>query len=99
MQAAGPITDAFRAANYVEAGLWAVIGIGFAVQAIRRSNRQRSICAVAAVTFLAFGGSDVVESRTGAWWSPGWLLVWKGACVVVFAGLILLYVMDRRNRA
>ncbi len=29
-----------------------------------------------------FGISDFIEIRTGAWWSPSWLLILKGACLV-----------------
>jgi hypothetical protein len=43
---------------------------------------------VAAAVLLAFGGSDVVETRTGAWWHPWWLLVWKGLCVVALVVLV-----------
>ena len=44
---------------------------------------------IAAVTFCAFGVSDIVEVETGAWWRPWWLLVWKGLCIVVL--LVLLW--------
>ena len=36
-----------------------------------------------AIAFFFFGISDVIEARTGAWWRPLWLLVLKGACVIV----------------
>jgi hypothetical protein len=98
MEPTGPITDAFRYSNYAEAGLWAVIGSGFIVQAVRLRGRARVLCVVGAVAFLAFGGSDVVEARTGAWWRPWWLLGWKAACLVVFAGLLFSYLRARRGR-
>jgi len=34
--------------------------------------------------FLAFSVSDLIESHTGAWWRPIWLLVLKAACIAVF---------------
>jgi hypothetical protein len=91
-----PITDAFRYSNYVEAGLWSTIGIGFLVQAIRLQGPARPRCLIAAVTFLAFGASDYVEAHTGAWWHPWWLLVWKGSCLLVFALLLVIYFKNRR---
>jgi len=50
----------------------------------------------AAVAFVAFGGSDVVESFTGAWWRPWWLFAWKAACVL---GLLVLLARRRRRQA
>ncbi|MEM6315778.1 MAG: hypothetical protein AAF743_16945 [Planctomycetota bacterium] len=41
-----------------------------------------------AVILVAFGVSDIVETRTGAWYRPWWLLVWKAACVIGAIGLI-----------
>ena len=89
MHPAGPITDLFRTLNYAEAGLWIVVGVGFAVRAASRAGgAARRSCLAAAITLLAFGASDVVETRTGAWWHPWWLLVWKGVCVIVLVGLV-----------
>jgi hypothetical protein len=99
MEAIGPITDAFRIFNYVEAGWWAAIGAAFAVHALRKGARQRTACVIATISFLAFGGSDVIEARTGAWWHPWWLLVWKGLCLALFAGLIVRYAIDPARNA
>lgn len=91
----GPITGFFRYLNYAEAGLWSVLGLGFVVQSARVKGGIRWRCALAAGAFLAFGGSDVIEAQTGAWWHPWWLLVWKGVCLGVFAGLLGEYVWRR----
>jgi hypothetical protein len=40
-----------------------------------------------AVALLAFGVSDLVETRTGAWYDPPWLLAWKAACVIAIGVL------------
>lgn len=72
----------FETVNYAEAGLWGVIGICFLIVAMA-VPRNRGRCFVIGVTFLAFGGSDIVEVQTGAWWQPWWLLLWKGVCVLV----------------
>lgn len=78
----------FVLANYAEAVLWFAVGVGFAIAACRRPSRRRAWL-VAAAAFIAFGVSDVVEASTGAWWRPWWLLGWKAACVIVFAGLLM----------
>ncbi len=80
------ITSGFVAANVVEALLWFLVaGIVF--------YRFRS--AAGAVLLVAFGISDLVETQTGAWWRPWWLLVWKAACI---AGLLTLLVLAWRNK-
>lgn len=67
--------------NLVEAGLWCVIGL--IVLGIAAKNRAGSLLWLG-LAFLAFGASDLVEVRTGAWWRPWWLFVWKAACVGAF---------------
>jgi hypothetical protein len=91
------ITDEFRLANYYEAALWAAIAVGAAVLALIRAGHVRRRCAVLAVTLAAFGVSDVVETRTGAWWRPWWLLAWKAACVAVLVALLAEHYSRRRT--
>jgi hypothetical protein len=86
----------FAVGNYIEAVLWCVIALGFGVQAIRKSGAIRTRCAQAAILFLLFGLSDVVEVQTGAWWRPWWLLLWKGGCVIGL-GLLLIDRVRRRT--
>ena len=85
----------FANSNHLEAGLWMVIGAGFFVRVATKSA-FRGPCAIAAITFIAFGFSDVVEARTGAWWRPWWLLVWKALCVLVFLALLFQYAKWRK---
>jgi len=47
-----------------------------------------------AVVFVLFGISDLVETQTGAWWKPWWLLVWKVLCV---HAMLTLCFLCRRN--
>lgn len=65
--------------NLLEAALWWVV----AVVVVARWR----LWGVAAALVL-FGLSDVVETRTGAWWRPWWLLAWKGACVLIVAVIL-----------
>ncbi|HEV8293558.1 MAG TPA: hypothetical protein VGP94_16600 [Tepidisphaeraceae bacterium] len=95
------ITRAFQISNYIEAGLWICIGLGFAIVAIRRkgvayTGSGRAQCRAAALHFILFGISDIVEAHTGAWYKPTWLLVWKSACVVGLTTLLLIYFWKRR---
>jgi hypothetical protein len=80
----------FKTINHAEAALWCAIGIGFLIVAIA-VPRNRSRCILLGVVFIAFGGSDVVEVQTGAWWRPWWLLGWKAACLLVMVQQLTQY--------
>ncbi|MGE0481025.1 MAG: hypothetical protein AB7Q17_11190 [Phycisphaerae bacterium] len=81
-----PIDSFFVLANRIEAAVWFAMSLVLAVAAIRRRGARRAAWS-AAVVLAAFGVSDLVEARTGAWWRPGWLLLWKGVCVLILLGL------------
>jgi hypothetical protein len=91
------IDPTFVLSNRIEAGLWIVIAVAMAVAAWRRRHVRRD-CVVAAVAFALFGISDVVETHTGAWWSPWWLLAWKAVCVLALLVLLKRY-LNRRTPA
>ena len=81
--------------NYLEALIWFLFAIGFAVNAGKTSGRTRINRLITTLIFLLFGGSDVVEVQTGAWWSPWWLFVWKASCVLSMVILLWVYLRDR----
>jgi hypothetical protein len=81
--------------NYIEAFLWFCFAIGFAVNAGKTSGKTRINRLITTLIFLLFGGSDIVEVQTGAWWSPWWLFVWKASCVLSMAILFWVYLRDR----
>jgi len=92
-------TGFFALANYIEAGLWLVIGLVLAAIAVRRRGTGRRRCWQAAVLFALFGASDVVEAHTGAWWRPWWLLAWKAACVAALLTMLIDYRYRRRTQS
>jgi hypothetical protein len=71
--------------NQIEAILWFAFSAGFVIRAIRTIGGHRRLAVILVLAFLAFGISDLIEARTGAWWRPAWLLILKSACVGVFA--------------
>jgi len=81
--------------NYFEAFLWFCFAIGFAVDAGKTSGKTRIHRLTTTLIFLLFGGSDIVEVQTGAWWSPWWLFVWKASCVLSMVILLWVYLRDR----
>jgi hypothetical protein len=93
-----PEIDPFFAyANYGEAALWVVIAVVIAARSWRADAVMRRLGVIAAVVFLAFGVSDVVEASTGAWWRPWWLLAWKAVCIIAFVALLATHVRHKRR--
>jgi len=81
--------------NYLEALIWFLFAIGFAVNGGKTSGKTRINRLITTLIFLLFGGSDIVEVQTGAWWSPWWLFVWKASCVLSMVILFWVYLRDR----
>ena len=71
--------------NLIEAVLWFGFSIGFGVRAWQRKDERRRLFLILSAAFLAFGVSDLIERRTGAWWRPAGLLMFKAGCIAVFA--------------
>jgi hypothetical protein len=79
--------------NYAEAAVWAAMG---AIALFRLRNR---VGVALAVLLVAFGISDVVETTTGAWYRPWWMLAWKAACGTAIVAIGLpAYLATRRSR-
>ena len=54
--------------NYLEAALWLCIALGLATNAFRagKSSDYFNVLIIAAIAFVAFGISDIIEVQTGA---------------------------------
>ncbi len=76
--------------NFLEAILWLSVAAGFALAFYRRRGNP-NLTLAAGLLFLAFGISDFVEMRTGAWYKPWWLFAWKAATLVGLAVVFVLY--------
>lgn len=90
------MSDLARMGNIVEAAVWFACSVAMMRAALRGPRRERLLAAGLAVAFALFGVSDLIETRTGAWWRPPWLLVWNAICVVALIGGLWRY---RRRRA
>jgi len=92
--------DLERDGNFIEAGLWFVLAAALFTYTFRREKQLRATLLILAATLAVFGGSDVVEAHTGAWWTPWWLFVWKALCVVaLFFGFLRYYRLTKKLRA
>ena len=78
------MNDLAKNGNLIEAVLWFGFTLVFAFKAWHAAKDWRRLFTILAFAFFVFGLSDVIESRTGAWWRPFWLFLMKAACVGVF---------------
>ena len=89
------ISEGFAAKfNLCEGCLWLVIAVIIAWR-LRSRARAAKMYWLLPPTFVLFGISDFIESRTGAFWDPWWLLAIKSACVLVFMVVAIRYRQDR----
>ena len=88
--------DLERDGNLVEAGIWFLCALALAWK-LRGAGPLRGIYGTLCAGFLVFSVSDLIESRTGAWWRPWWLLVMKAACAAVFLFGFRAYYRVRRG--
>lgn len=89
--------DLERDGNLVEAGVWFVLAVALFVHAFRVEKRIRPTLFIIVVALVAFGVSDLIETRTGAW-KPWWLFVWKAACVAMLLFGFIRYYRERKAK-
>jgi hypothetical protein len=82
-------------ANLIEAAIWFAISCALGVKAFHAEKELRKVYVLLGSAFLAFGISDLVESRSGAWWRPLWLFALKAGCV---AALLLGFARYYRRK-
>ena len=93
----GTLDPTFVLSNRVEAALWMGIALALVLAATRHRGVARIDCIAASIAFALFGVSDIVETTTGAWWRPWWLLAWKSVCVLAFLVLLVRHVKRTRR--
>jgi len=76
--------DLEKKGNLVEAAFWMLVTVVILVKAIRAVVPLRRIFFILSAAFFVFSISDIIESQTGAWWKPLWLLLMKTGCIAVF---------------
>ncbi len=92
--------DLEKSGNLIEAALWLAVSLVFALKAIRANGRLRLAFTILAVSFVVFGITDLIESETGAWWRPLWLLAVKAICVGGFlVGFAAYYKITRPRQS
>ncbi len=78
------MNDLTLTGNLLEACLWFTIAFTLLVAAWQATAAFRKLAMTECLAFLAFGVSDLIESTTGAWWHPWWLLLLKATCIATF---------------
>ncbi len=88
--------DVERTGNLIEAGFWIIFGVVVTLVLWRQARRLTPFSLISGMVVILFGLSDLVESRTGAWWRPWWLLLWKAICLTGMAVCFLKYIQARK---
>lgn len=91
------LTNIYLQGNYIEAIIWFVFAFGFVIVAQQNSGKIKKHSYLAAINFLLFGISDIVEIQTRAWWSPWWLFFWKSGCILTMVWLLYSHLSIQRN--
>ena len=91
--------DLERDGNLIEAGVWFLLSVALLAHALHSEKRLRPTFFILVLTLAIFGSSDLVEARTGAWWKPWWLFVWKAACVITLLLGFLRYYKIQKSKA
>ncbi len=77
--------------NNIEGFFWIVLACASAVRSFTCESKFRMTFFALFVLLIFFGSSDFVEARSGAWWQPWWLLVWKAACILGLAIVMIRF--------
>jgi hypothetical protein len=88
--------DVERTGNLIEAGFWMILGVVITLGLWRKARRLTSFGLISGTIVILFGVSDLVEARTGAWWRPWWLLLWKAVCLT---GMVVCFLKYKRDRS
>jgi hypothetical protein len=83
-----PLCDNY---NFIEALFWLLLGLGVLLTGLKKKRWPLGLL------LMAFGLSDFVEMRTGAWWRPWWLLVWKGLCLLGLVWFAITWIKQKRK--
>jgi hypothetical protein len=89
------LDDLERTGNLIEAGFWIIFGVVVTLGLGRQARRLTPFSLVSGMVVILFGLSDLVEARTGAWWRPWWLLLWKAVCLT---GMVVCFLKYRQAR-
>ncbi|MGI8785858.1 MAG: GPR1/FUN34/YaaH family transporter [Acidobacteriota bacterium] len=78
------MNDLTKNGNLVEAVLWFIVSFILLAKTLRSQGPLRRVYGTLTIGFFTFAISDIIESRTGAWWRPWWLFVIKAGCALSF---------------
>lgn len=81
--------------NSIEPFIWYVVAIGCWFGLPKYTTSRLRMLLV--VLLVIFGTSDFYESK--AWWTPWWLLLWKGAALLGLIAVVGAIARGRRAHA
>ncbi|RJQ36864.1 hypothetical protein C4552_03175 [Candidatus Parcubacteria bacterium] len=87
--------DSFTRFNFIEGSVWIVFSAISWIASDLVPKHYRRFAWIAALTFVLFGISDLLEIRTGAFFLTPWLFALKIICVATLAALVVWYIRLR----
>jgi len=86
--------------NQLESLLWFTIALILIGQAYlnKKVSPYKILMFKLSIAFILFGISDLIEAKTGAWWRPWSLLVFKGVCLISFAYFFACYLKIKKRK-
>ena len=84
--------------NGCEALVWMTLAIVIHTRNRRAAVEIRRLAYGLSVFLVLFAVSDVIEMRTGAWWRPWGLLIFKGICLAALVPLFFALVQRQRRK-
>ncbi|MEM7013616.1 MAG: hypothetical protein AAF585_19260 [Verrucomicrobiota bacterium] len=85
--------------NYIEAGFWAAMGCLILAPAFQKQLPYLRWNLPLAATLFAFGVTDLVEIKTGSWYSPWSLATGKIGCGILILSFFVWLISARRLQA
>lgn len=86
-----------RIFNLVEAGFWFLLAVFLLSRGRVSPPRYKPLILIGGLACAAFAGTDIIESESGAWYEPRWLLVYNAICLAVMLVCVVRYVILRRS--
>ncbi|XLQ20148.1 MAG: hypothetical protein ACKUBY_00005 [Candidatus Moraniibacteriota bacterium] len=76
----------FKTFNFIEGVYWLSLGIFVVTLSKIIPCKYKRLALFTFLILIFFGFTDFIEIKTGAYWTPWWLLTWNAFCIL---GLIL----------
>ena len=71
----------------------------FFIAALKPREKHHWFYILGGWIFVLLRLSELYEARTGAWWKPWWLILWKSGCGAAFVPMFLWYRKIKKSKS